>query len=211
MIQYLSETKIITMTTPTTPKTLKGTRTEQYLAKSYIAESTAVTRYNYYAQSAQKENYFQVANVFAETASNELHHGKIFLKYLTEGTVEAEGPVGVDPGELTPTVDNLGIAAEEELNEGVKLYQQAADVAEEEGFIDIAARFRAIAAVENHHRDRFLKLQKRIQDGTMWKRDKPIKWQCLVCGYIFEGTEPPEVCPACLHPYQHYMPAEENF
>ena len=91
------------------------------------------------------------------------------------------------------------------------MYTRAADVAEQEGFADIAARFRAIAEVERHHRDRFLTLKKRIDDGTMWKREKPIRWQCLVCGYIFEGTEPPEVCPACQHPYQHYIPAEENY
>ena len=192
-------------------KSIKGTRTEQYLAQAYIAESTAVTRYTYYADSAKKELYFGVANIFTETAANELHHGKIFLKYLTEGAVEAKGPVGVDPGQLTPTTENLAISASEELHEGVELYQQAADVAEEEGFADIATRFRAIATVENHHRDRFLKLKERIDNGTMWKRDKPIKWQCLVCGYIFEGTEPPRVCPACLHPYQHYIPAEENY
>lgn len=194
-----------------TPKSLKGTRTEQNLAKAYIAESTAVTRYTYYSQSAEKEMYYQVANVFSETAANELHHGKIFLKYLTGGTVEAQGPVGVDQGKLAPTVDNLGIAAEEELAEGVRQYTDAADIAEQEGFIDIAEQFRAIATIENHHRDRFLLLQKRILDGTMWKRDKPVKWQCLVCGYIYEGTEPPVECPACKHPYQHFMPAEENF
>lgn len=192
-------------------KPLHGTRTEQYLAKSYIAESTAVTRYTYYAQAAQKEQFYQVANIFTETAANELHHGKIFLKYLTDGTVEAQGPVGVDPGQLQPTTENLAIAANEELHEGVELYATAAEVAEEEGFPEIAVRFRAIAKVEQHHRDRFLTLKKRIDDGTMWKREKPIKWQCLVCGYIFEGTEPPKVCPACLHPYQHYMPAEENY
>lgn len=194
-----------------TQKPLKGTQTELNLANAYIAESTAVTRYTYYAQTAQKEMYYQVANVFTETAANELHHGKIFLKYLTEGAVVTNAPVQVDPGQLAPTVDNLGISAAEEEKEGVQQYLQAADVAEKEGFVEIAARFRAIATIENHHRDRFLLLQKRIQDGTMWKRDKPIKWQCLVCGYIYEGTEPPTKCPACLHPYQHFMPAEENF
>lgn len=194
-----------------TQKTLKGTETEKNLAAAYVAESTAVTRYTYYSQTAQKEMYYQVANVFAETAANELHHGKIFLKYLTEGAVEVNTPIGVDPGQLQPTVENLGIAASEELAEGVEQYTKAAEVAEKEGFVEIAARFRAIATIENHHRDRFLLLQKRIQDGSMWKREKPIKWQCLVCGYIYEGTEPPTKCPACLHPYQHFMPAEENF
>lgn len=194
----------------TNPRSLKGTRTEVNLANAYIAESTAYSRYTFFSQSAQKECFFQVANVFAETAANELHHAKIFLKYLTEGGVTS-APVSVDPGILTPTVDNLGVAAEEERTEGVEQYISSAEVAEQEGFVEIAERFRAIATIEQHHRDRFLLLQKRIRENTMWHRDKPIKWQCLVCGYIFEGVEPPEKCPACYHPYQHFMPEEDNF
>ena len=92
----------------------------------------------------------------------------------------------------------------------MKLYTDAADVAEKEGFVEIAERFRAIATIENHHRERFLLMQQRIKDGTVWKREKPIKWQCLVCGYIYEGVEPPVKCPACYHPYQHFMPIEDN-
>lgn len=191
-------------------KSLKGTKTERNLANAYVAESTAVTRYTYYSQQAQKESYFQVSNVFKETADNELHHAKIFLKYLVDGPVQADACM-IDSGDLSNTVNNLQISADEEMKEGVEQYTSAAKVAEEEGFADIAARFRAIATIENHHRDRFLLLKKRIEDGTMWKRDKPIKWQCLVCGYIYEGVEPPVKCPACAHPYQHFMPAEENF
>lgn len=190
-------------------KSLKGTKTEQNLATAFVAESTAYTRYTYFAQSAEKEMYYQYANIFNETAANELHHAKIYLKLLQEGAVMTT-PVSVDPGILTPTVDNLKVAASEEQNEGVDLYIKSAEVAEEEGFADIAETFRAIATVEKHHEDRFNLMRERIENGTVWKRDKPIKWQCLVCGYIFEGTEPPKVCPACKHPYQHYMPAEEN-
>lgn len=194
----------------TTPKSLKGTKTEVNLANAYISESTAYTRYTYFSQAATKESYFQVANVFTETAANELHHAKIFLKYLTEGPVNSTA-IGVDPGIIGTTVENLKVAAEEERLEGVDQYIRSAKVAEEEGFVEIAERFRAIATIENHHMDRFNLLRDRIEKGTMWKREQPIKWQCLVCGYIYEGTEPPVKCPACYHPYQHFQPAEENF
>lgn len=190
-------------------QSLKGTQTEVNLANAYIGESMAYTRYTYFAQQAQKESYFQYANIFNETAANELHHGKIYLKYLTEGSVVA-APTSVDAGIIGTTADNLKVAASEEEIEGVEAYINAAKVAEEEGFTEIAGRFRAIAAVENHHRNRFLKMRERIENGTVWKRDKPIKWQCLVCGYIYEGTEPPVKCPACFHPYQHFMPMEDN-
>lgn len=193
-----------------TPKSLVGTKTQTNLAVAYLAESTAVTRYTFFAQTAQKEGYYQYSNIFNETAANELHHAKIFLKYLTEGGATAT-PMGVDPGILAPTVDNLKVAAEEEQTEGVDLYTNAAKVADEEGFTEIADRFRAIATVEMHHRDRFNKMRERIENGTVWKSPTPIKWQCLVCGYIFEGTEPPAKCPACYHPYQHFQREEDNY
>ena len=191
-------------------KSIKGTKTEVCLANAYVAESCAYSRYTFFSQSAQKESYFQVANIFAETAANELHHAKIFLKYLTEGAVMT-APIGVDPGILTPTVDNLKVAAAEEEAEGVEQYTKSAEIAREEGFPEIADRFEAIATIEKHHMDRFNTLRESIENGTMWKREKPIKWQCLVCGYIFEGTEPPEKCPACKHLYQHFMPEEDNY
>lgn len=193
-------------------KSLKGTRTERNLATSYMAESGAVTRYTFFAQQAQKESYFQYANIFNETAANELHHAKIFLKYLTEGPVPTAAPMGVDAGILAPTVDNLKVAASEEQQEGVELYTSAAKVAEEEGFVEIAERFRAIATVEAHHEARFNKMRERIENGTVWKSEtgQPIKWQCLVCGYIYEGVEPPVKCPGCYHPYQHFQRLEEN-
>ena len=190
-------------------QSLKGTRTAQYLATAYVAESTAVTRYTYYAQQAQKENYFQYAGIFNETAANELHHGKIFLKYLVDGGVTGS-TVGVDSGNLTDSVNNLRIAAGEEQREGVEFYTEAADVARSEGFDEIADRFLAIASVEAHHEARFRKMIERIENGTVWKRDKPVKWQCQACGYIYEGLTPPEKCPACYHPYQHFMVEPEN-
>ncbi|MDE7402204.1 MAG: rubrerythrin family protein [Muribaculaceae bacterium] len=195
------------METPT--KSLVGTKTQVNLANSYAAESMAYTRYTFFAQAAQKEQYYQYANLFNETAANELHHAKIFLKYLNEANCQT-APLGVDAGVIGSTLDNLKVAAAEEEAEGVEAYTKAAEVAREEGFPEIADRFTAIAAVELHHRERFMKMAKRIEDGTVWKSDTPIKWQCQVCGYIFEGTEPPQKCPACYHPYQHFMREEDN-
>lgn len=184
-------------------KSIKGTQTEKNLVSAYMSESSAYTRYTFYAQKADKENYFPIGQIFRETADNEIHHGKVFFKFLEGGSVPVEMPV--DAGVIGDTATNLAIAAHEEMVEGVEQYTNAAKVADEEGFPEIADHFRAIATVENHHRLRFEKLLKQVQDGTVWKRDKPITWQCLVCGYEFVGTEPPTVCPGCDHPQCHYM------
>lgn len=192
-----------------TQKSLVGTRTQVNLANAYVSESCAYTRYTFFAQAAQKESYFQYANILNETAANELRHAKIFLKFLDEGGCKTD-PISIDAGVIGKTVDNLKVAAEEERVEGVEQYTESAKVADEEGFSEIAKRFKEIAKIEQHHRDRFDKMIKRIEDGTVWKSDKPIKWQCLVCGYIYEGTTPPEKCPACQHPYQHFEREEDN-
>lgn len=184
-------------------KSIKGTETEKLLVASYIAESTAYTRYMFYAQAAGKEQYFPVQKIFEETAENEMHHAKVFFKMLEGGQVEVSGKY--DAGVIGSTLENLKIAAEEEKNEGYEFYAKAATVAESEGFDETASHFRAIATVEKHHRDRFERYIEQIEKGTVWKREHPVKWQCLVCGYIHEGTTPPEVCPGCDHPYQHYM------
>lgn len=193
-----------------TPKSIRGTKTEVNLANAYVAESCAYSRYTFFAQQAQKESYFQYAAIFNETAANELHHAKIFLKFLCEGNATTD-PISVDAGVIGSTAQNLEVAAEEEQKEGVDMYIKSAEVAEKEGFVDIASRFRAIATIEARHKDRFDLMRERIETGTVWKREKPIKWQCQVCGYIYEGVEPPEKCPACAHPYQHFMPEEDNY
>lgn len=193
-----------------TKKSLRGTQTEVNLAISYANESMAYSRYTYFSKAAQKEGFFQVSNVFAATAANELHHAKIYLRFMDEGNVTTR-PITIDAGVIGSTVDNLAVAAAEERAEGVDAYRKFADVAEKEGFEEIAGRFRAIAEIEMHHEEKYNILRRRIEEDTMWKRDKPIKWQCLVCGYICEGTEPPAKCPSCDHPYRHFMPAEENF
>lgn len=188
-------------------KSIKGTKTEQNLVIAYMAESAAYSRYTYYAAQAEKEKYFPIQKIFTETAANELRHGKVFFKFLQGGSVEV--PMAVDAGVIGTTAENLATAAHEELVEGVEMYTEAAKVADKEGFPEIAGHFRAIAEIEDHHRRRFERYLKQVEDGTVWKRKKPVKWQCLVCGYIYEGTEPPAECPACDHPYQHYMALDE--
>ncbi len=190
-----------------TKKSIKGTQTEKNLVIAYLAESSAYTRYNFYAQQADKEQYFPIGQIFRETAENEMHHGKVFFKFLEGGSVEV--PMAADAGVIGTTAENLEIAAKEEINEGVKLYTASAEVAEKEGFPEIADHFRAIAEIENRHHRRFMRYLKQVKDGTVWKREKPVTWQCLVCGYQYKGTEPPKVCPACDHPYQHYMAIDE--
>lgn len=186
-----------------TTKSIKGTKTEKNLVTAYIAESAAYTRYTFYAQQADKENYFPIGQIFRDTAENEIHHGKVFFKFLEGGQVDIT--TSVDAGVIGSTAENLAIAANEEKNEGVELYTAFAKVADEEGFTEIADHFRAIADVEARHQRRFETYLKQVNDGTVWKREKPIKWQCLVCGYVYEGTEPPTKCPGCDHPYQHYI------
>lgn len=189
-------------------KSLKGTQTEKYLAKSYIVESTAYTRYIFFAKSAEKEGYFFFGKIFRDTAENEKQHADTFLEYLTEGAVISDS-LEIDPGILSPTVDNLLVAEHEEDIEGVQTYSEAAKVAQAEGFPEIAVRFRIIAGVESHHKERFALMRSQIQNDTVWKREDPIKWQCMDCGYIFEGKQPPAKCPGCGHEYQHFMPLGE--
>lgn len=184
-------------------KSIKGTQTERNLVIAYLVESSAYTRYMFYAAQADKENYFPIGQIFRETADNEMRHGKVFFKFLEGGSVKVD--LSVDAGVIGDTASNLETAAHEEEVEGVELYMASAKVADEEGFPEIAEHFREIAEIEDHHRRRFEHYLKQVKDGTVWKRDKSIKWQCLVCGYVYEGTEPPKVCPACDHPREHYM------
>lgn len=185
-------------------KSIIGTRTEQNVVNAFVDETGATARYGFYAKQADKELYFPVGVIFRETAENELAHAKVFLKMLENTEVPAT--TMVDAGFLGQTADNLRTAIREEKAAGYVFYHRAAKEAREEGFDDIATHFDAIAEVEKFHHDRFQQLLKMVEDGTMWKRDHPIKWQCLVCGYIHEGLTPPDVCPGCDHPYQHYFP-----
>lgn len=190
-------------------KSIKGTKTEKNIVNSYLAETQAFARYTFYAGIADKEKYFPVGVIFRETADNELHHAKVFLKML-ENT-EVVGDTGVDAGFLGDTASNLKTSIKEESVDGYEFYYAAAKTAREEGFDDIASHFEAIASVEKTHHDRFQHFLELINTNTMWKREKPVTWKCLVCGYTFVGTEPPVKCPACDHPYQHYVCLEDGF
>lgn len=184
-------------------KSVAGTQTEKNLATSYLNESQSYARYTFFAAKATKESYFPIAYAFNETAANELRHAKVFLGFLPGGKLVAEVPT--DTVAIGSTEDNLKIAMEEERVSGVEAYTEYAKVADAEGFPVIASHFRAIASIEAHHLARFTTYLNQLQNGTVWKREKPIFWQCLVCGYIYEGTEPPTKCPGCDHPYQHYI------
>lgn len=188
-------------------KSIKGTETEKNLVVAYLAESSAYTRYTYYAAQAQKEGYIPVQLVFEMTALNELRHGKVFFKMLQGGRVEV--PMTPDAGVIGDTLSNLKTAMAEEEREGVEFYTKSAEVARQEGFPEIAAHFDAIAAVEKHHHDRFARFIDFIETDTLWRRDTSVTWTCNVCGYTFTGQEPPRVCPACDHPYQHYYCAAD--
>ncbi len=187
----------------TAKKSIRGTKTEKCLIDAYVSESEAYTRYTYYSAQATKESYFPIARIFDETAANELRHSKVFFKYLEGGEVDIK--LTVSAGTIGDTASNLEQAARSEHIEGVEQYETSAKIAQEEGFDEIASHFKAIAEIEKRHERRFKHFLKQVKDGTVWKREKPIKWQCLVCGYVYEGKEPPVERPACDHPREHYM------
>lgn len=193
-------------------KSLKGTRTAENLMKAFAGESQARTRYTYYASTAKKEGYIQISNLFMETAENEKEHAKRFFKFLNESLkgemvdITADYPVG-----LGDTKENLLYAANGENEEWTKLYPTFADVAEEEGFKEIATAFRKIAEVEKHHEERYRKLLSNIENGTVFKKDKVVLWKCNNCGYIYEGTSAPQSCPACQHPQGYFEVFVETY
>ena len=188
---------------------LKGSRTEKNLLTAFAGESQARNRYNYFAGKARKEGMIQIANIFAETADQEKEHAKRLFKFLEGGEVEitAAFPAGV----IGTTAENLKASAGGENFEWTKMYPGFAKTAREEGFDNIAAVFSAIAVAEKQHEKRYLGLLKNVEAGTVFKKDKPVLWRCLNCGYIHEGAEAPEVCPACAHPRAHFELAAENW
>lgn len=188
---------------------LKGTKTEKNLLASFAGESQARNRYTYFASAAKKEGYVQMSNIFQETADNEKEHAKRFFKLLGGGALEitAAYPAGV----IGTTVQNLTASADGENEEWTKLYPEAENTAREEGFPEIADQFKHIAAVEKQHEKRYRGLLDNIENGTVFKKDKVVKWKCSNCGYIYEGAEAPEVCPACAHPQAYYELSCENW
>ncbi|MEA3305239.1 MAG: rubrerythrin family protein [Candidatus Omnitrophota bacterium] len=181
---------------------LKGTKTEKNLLASFAGESQARNRYTYFAGAAKKAGFEQIAAIFLETADNEKEHAKRFFKLLEGGEVEiaASYPAGV----IGDTAANLEAAAAGENLEWTKLYKEAENTAREEGFEEIAVQFKEIAEVEEEHEKRYRKLLKNVKEGKVFKKDKVVKWKCRNCGYIHEGKEAPEECPACAHPQGYY-------
>ena len=188
---------------------LKGTQTERNLLAAFAGESQARNRYTYFASKAKKEGYVQIADIFAETANQEKEHAKRFFKFLEGGEIEITGsfPAGV----IGPTVDNLKAAAAGEHYEQTEMYPGFAKTAEEEGFKDIAAVFRAIAVAEKQHEKRYMDLAANIEAGRVFTRDEKVVWRCRNCGYLCEGTEAPTMCPACAHPQAHFELLGENW
>ncbi len=188
---------------------LKGSQTEKNLLGAFAGESQARNRYTYFASQAKKEGYVQIAAIFEETAGQEKEHAKREFKFLEGGEVEitAAFPAGV----VGTTVENLKAAAAGERHETTEMYPGFAEVAEKEGFLEIAALFRNIANAEKRHEERYEALAKNIADGVVFKRDKPVRWVCRNCGYVHEGREAPELCPACAHPQAHYELEAANY
>lgn len=193
-------------------KSLKGTRTAENLMKAFAGESQARNRYSFYASVARKQGYIQIANIFMETAENEREHAKRFFKFLLNDlngeklSIEATFPVAMDD-----TKANLLSAAEGELEEWGNLYPSFADMADEEGFPEIATVFRRISSVEKRHESRYRKLYANLEAGMAFRKAETVEWKCNVCGYIHSGQAAPEMCPACAHPQGHFEVFVENY
>ncbi|MGB2770021.1 MAG: rubrerythrin family protein [Candidatus Zixiibacteriota bacterium] len=190
-------------------KSIKGTQTEKNLLTAFAGESQARNRYTYFASKAKKQGYEQISAIFLETAANEKEHAERLFKFLEGGDAEvsASFPAGV----IGETKDNLKASAAGENHEHTSMYPGFARVADEEGFTEIANAFRSIAVAEKQHEKRYLALMTNIENGTVFKREKPVKWRCGNCGYIHEGTEPPDECPACAHAKAYFELLCENW
>ncbi len=190
-------------------KSIRGTKTEKNILLSFAGESQARNRYSYYASQAKKEGYEQIASIFLDTADNEKEHAKVFFKLLEGGDLEITGafPAGV----IGDTKANLKAAAAGENYENTKMYPEFAGIAEKEGFSEIANTFNRIAIAEKGHENRYRALLKNLEDGTVFKRGEKVVWRCRNCGYLHEGFEAPEVCPACQHPRAYFELFKENY
>ncbi len=190
-------------------KTLKGTKTEQNLLKSFAGESQARMRYDYFAKQAKKEGLVQISQIFTETALNEKEHAKRFFKFLEGGAVEI---TAIYPaGKIGTTLENLKESAEGENEEWTELYPEFAKTALKEGFDEIAEAFTNIAKVEKAHEERYKKLYKNLEEGKVFKSENKIIWKCQNCGYLHEGESAPDLCPACLHPQAYFQIKETNY
>ena len=175
---------------------LKGTKTEKNLMTAFAGESQARNKYTYFASVAKKEGYEQIAAIFLATADNEKEHAKMWFKAL---------------GELGKTAQNLAAAAEGENYEWTDMYAQFAKEAEEEGFADLAAKFRAVGEIEKHHEERYRALLKNIEMQQVFEKSEEKMWECRNCGHLVMGKEAPEVCPVCAHPQSYFEVRAENY
>lgn len=181
---------------------LKGSKTEKNLMEAFSGESQARNKYDYFASAAKKEGYEQIAAIFAETALNEKEHAKLWFKALGW---TADGKTAGD------TVKNLVAAAAGEHYEWTEMYKGFAQTAREEGFTEIARLFDNVAKVENEHEKRYLKLNQNIESGTVFAQETPVRWHCRNCGFIHEGKNPPDSCPACSHPRAYFERMASNY
>lgn len=179
-------------------KDLKGTKTEANLMTAFAGESQATNKYTYFASRAKKDGYVQISNIFAETASNEREHAKIWFKLLEGGSVK-------------DTMANLEAAAAGENYEWTDMYAEFAKDARAEGFDDIAELFDGVAAIEKEHEERYRKLLANIKDGIVFEREPEVLWHCNNCGHTVKGKDAPEVCPVCAHPRAHFQIKAENY
>lgn len=189
--------------------TLKGSKTEKNILTAFAGESQARNRYTYFASQAKKDGFVQISSIFEETANQEKEHAKRLFKFLEGGEVEisAAFPAGV----IGATVENLEEAAAGENYEHTEMYPGFAKTAKEEGFKEIASVFEAIAVAEKQHEKRYRDLAANITSNRVFRRDEPVVWRCRNCGYLHEGMEAPNTCPACAHPQAHFELLGENW
>ena len=177
---------------------LKGSKTEKNLMKAFAGESEARNKYTYFASKAKKDGYEQIAAIFEETANNEKEHAKLWFKEL-------------NGGEISSTVDNLKAAANGENYEWTDMYEEFSKTAEEEGFHELARKFKMVGDIEKHHKERYRKLLKNIEDGVVFSKDGDKIWICRNCGHVVIGKKAPDVCPVCNHPQSFFEEKAINY
>ena len=190
-------------------KSIKGSETEKNLLKSFAGESQARNRYTYFSAAAKKEGFVQIADIFEETANQEKEHAKRFFKFLEGGDVEITACFPA--GKIGTTAENLLAAAMGEQEEHTDLYPAFAEVAEKEGFAEIAAVYRAVSVAEKQHEKRYRDLLANLENDRVFKRDQPVVWRCRNCGYLHTSKEALDKCPACAHPKAHFELLGENW
>jgi rubrerythrin len=187
----------------------KGSQTEKNLLTAFAGESQARNRYTYFASQAKKEGYVQISSIFEETANQEKEHAKRFFKFLEGGEVEVSA--GFPAGVIGSTLENLKAAAGGEHYEWTEMYPGFAKTAKDEGFKDVAAAFENISVAEKQHEKRYLDLAGNIEADRVFKREEKVVWRCRNCGFLHEGKEAPNQCPACVHPQAHFELLGENY